>query len=77
MFNMLNGWIGKGKNSPMVCKFLDSLSAFSNGIHRLYRSLTYLLEGMSLRDCAFLPVGLRIAFPIGRPAFMRIRNGKD
>jgi hypothetical protein len=61
----------------MVCKFLDSLFAFFHGIHQLYGGLPYLLERMDLRNCAFQPVGLRIAFPIGRPAFNRIRSGKD
>ena len=32
MFNILNKEIREGKNSPMVRKFLHSLSAFSHGI---------------------------------------------
>jgi hypothetical protein len=77
MFNMLNSWVGKGKNSPRVCKFIDSLSAFWHGIQRFRESLSYLLEQMGLRNRAFQPVGLRIAFSIARPTFLGIRSGKD
>ncbi len=59
----------------MVRKFLHSLSAFSHGI--LDARLSYLLERMDLRDCASLPVGLRIALLVRRPASVRIRTGKD
>jgi hypothetical protein len=77
MFNRLNTRIAEGKNSPMVCKFLDSLSANSHSLLMLLRRACYLFEGMDLRKCAFEPVGLRIAFPIGRPVFSRIHGGKD
>jgi hypothetical protein len=61
----------------MVCKFLDSVSTFLHGIHRRYRSVLYLIERVDLKKHLFRPVGLRIAFPIWRPAFIRIRSGKD
>ena len=77
MFNMLNTRIEKGKNPPMVCKFLDSLSPFSHGIRGLRESPFYLLERMGLRNRVFQPVGLRIAFSMARPAFLGIRSGKD
>jgi hypothetical protein len=77
MFNILNRWIREGKNSPMVCKFLDSVSAFFHGIRGRHGRLFYLLERIGLRNSMFLPVGLRIAFLIERPAFVRIRRGKD
>jgi len=77
MFNMLNRWIQEGKNSPMEGKFLDSMSAFFHRIHGLYGRLSYLLERMDLRSRGFQLVGIRIAFPIGRPAFIRVRYGKD
>ena len=77
MFNMLNKEIRGGKNSPMVCKFSDSVSAFSRGIDGLCRSRSYLLERMDFRDCLFLAFGFRIALPIGQPALLRIRGGKD
>jgi len=77
MFNMLNSWIERGKNSPMVCKFLDSVSGFSHKFDRLFGGIPYLLERVGLRNGGFQPVGLRIALPIGRPAFIRMRSGKD
>jgi hypothetical protein len=77
MFNMLNRWISKGKKSPMVCKFLDSVSTFLDGIRRQYGSVSYLIERVDLKKHALSPVGLRIAFPIWGPAFIRIRSGKD
>ena len=75
MFNALNKKIWEGKNSPMVRKFLHSLSAFSHGI--LDARLSYLLERMVLRDCASQPVGLQIALLVRRQAPVRIRTGKD
>ncbi len=77
MFNMLNSWIGRGKNSPRMCKFIDFVSGFSHRFDRLYGGISYLLERVDLRNGGFQPVGLRIAFRIGRPAFIRIRSGKD
>ena len=77
MFNMLNKRTGKGKNSPMVCKFLSWMPAFPHGLLILLQRPCYLLERMDFRNGAFLPVGLRIAFPICQPAFARIRSGKD
>jgi len=77
MFNMLNRLPGKGKNPPMVCKFLDGVSAFPLGIPRFCGKLFYLLEGMGFRNCRFPLFGFRIALPIGQPALLRIRSGKD
>ncbi len=77
MFHMLNIRIREGKKSPMVCKFLAAVSAFRHGLLLLSQRPSYLLERMGLRNCGFLPVGLRIAFSICRPVFSRIRNGKD
>jgi len=77
MFNMLNRRIREGKKSPMVRKLLAWMSAFPHGLVRLPQRPSYLLEQIGLRDCAFLPVGLRIAFLVGRPASVRIRTGKD
>jgi hypothetical protein len=77
MFNMLNSRIGRGKNSPMVCKILSRMSAFRHGVALVLQGCSYLLERMGLRRRGFQPVGLRIAFSMGRPAFFRIRKGKD
>jgi hypothetical protein len=77
MFNMLNIRIRKGMNSPMVCKFLDSVCAFRHCLVLPLEGPAYLHERMDLRNGALLPVGLRIAFSICRPVFIRIRSGKD
>ena len=61
----------------MVGKFLDSVSTFLRGIHQQYVCVCYLIERVDLKNHTFPPVGLRIAFPIWRPAFIRIRSGKD
>ena len=77
MFSIPNRKIQEGKNSPMVRKILHSLSAFSHGILGDLARTSYLLEPVDLIDCASLPVGLRIAFLVHRPASVRIRTGKD
>jgi hypothetical protein len=77
MFNMLNKWIRQGKNSPIVCKFLDSLSAFSHEKQLPCGSLSYLLERMDLRACLFPTFGFRIAFCICQPGLIQIRRRKD
>jgi hypothetical protein len=77
MFNMLNTWFGEGKNSPMVCKFLSKMSAIRHSFAPVLQQRSYLLERVGLRNRGFQPVGLRIAFPIVRPVFSRIHDGKD
>ena len=77
MFNMPNSLVGRGKKSPMVCKILSKMSAIRHSFALVLRQRSYLLERMSLRNRGFQPVGLRIAFSIGRPAFLGIRSGKD
>jgi hypothetical protein len=67
MFNMLNNEIPGGKNSPMVCKFLDSVSAFFHGIPGLKKRPSYLVERIGLTSGGFESVGLRIAFAMWQP----------
>ena len=50
----------------MVCKILDSLSAFSHGILLPLERPFYLLEWMGLRNEGLQAFGLRIAFSICR-----------
>ena len=77
MFNILNILVKLRNYSPLVCKFLDGVSAFPLGIPRFCGELFYLLEGMGFRNCRFPLFGFRIALPIGQPALLRIRSGKD
>jgi hypothetical protein len=76
MFNMLNSWRSKGKNPPMVCKFLDSVSAFSHGFVTSVRRLFYPLERTALMNLFSPGLGLRIAFSISRPSTVRIPGRK-
>jgi hypothetical protein len=77
MFNILNRETKEGKNSPMVCKFFDSLSASFRERLVLRGSPCYLLERMDLIDGRFAIFGLRIALPIWQPGLVRIRRRKD
>jgi hypothetical protein len=77
MFNILNTWFEKGKNSPMVCKFLSKMSAIRHSVALVLQPRSYLLERLDVRNRGFQPVGLRIAFPDRRPVFSRIHGGKD
>jgi hypothetical protein len=64
MFNMLNTLPETGKQPPMVCKILDSLSVFFRGILLPSERPFYLLERMGLRNHGFQAFGLRIAFTV-------------
>ncbi len=76
MFHILNTLAKLGKNSPMVCKFLHSLSVFRHALFPGLAAPFYLLEQMRLRNPAFRPIGLRIALPVRRTAFVPIFKGK-
>jgi hypothetical protein len=69
MFSILNRWILEGKNSPLVCKFLSRMCALAHTLFQSPGRPLYLLESKGFRNFDPRPVGLRIAFPIGRPAF--------
>ena len=73
MFNMLNTWIRKGKNGPMVCNFLYTVSRIARAFCWLSDQPSYLLDRMELTSTMFPGVGLRIAFSVCRP---RILNRK-
>ena len=77
MFSLLNSHTDKGKDTPRMCKILDSLSEVFHGIRTRFGRLFYLLEGKRLnRDGLLLWVGLRIAFFLHLTALARIRSGK-
>ena len=77
MFNMLNTLPGRGKNSPMVCKFLSRMSSLPHSPFPAGEKPFYLLEGMDFKKSVFSAVGLRIAFFKCQPAFARTCSGKD
>ncbi len=76
MFNMLNNLVREGKNSPMVCKFLLSVSAFPQAFSPGFERPFYLLERKGFRNRGLQAVGLRIASLSLRPGFIQIRTGK-
>jgi hypothetical protein len=76
MFNLLNNAAGNGNNPPMVCKFMDLVSAFLHARLGALRGPFYLLERMGLRNHALQSIGLRIAFSTGRAAVVPFRMGK-
>jgi len=76
MFNILNTQIRKGKNEPMVCNFLGTLSLLARAFQRPFRGPSYLLERVELTNPVFPQLGLRIAFSVCRPAQKRILNRK-
>ncbi len=76
MFNMLNNLVRVGKNSPMVCKFLLSVSAFPRTFTLGFERPFYLLEREGFRNHALQAVGLRIASLSLRPGVIQIRTGK-
>ena len=77
MFSRLNRKITEGKYPPMMCKFLDAMSAFSHEIHGHCGSTLYPFERMGFRDLQFPPFGFPIAFANCQPALIHIRCGKD
>jgi hypothetical protein len=77
MFRILNIWILDGKNSPLVCKFLSRMCALAHNLLQSPGRPLYLLESKGLRNSDSGRVGLRIAFPIRRPGFVRISRRKD
>jgi len=76
MFSLMNTKTRKGKNPPMVRKFLDMVSTFLQCCRGAFRGLLYLLERMSLSIPLLQPIGLRIAFATGRPAAVPVRRRK-
>ncbi len=76
MFNLLNTQIAKGRDPAKMCKILDSLSVFFDGVRQPVAGPFYLLEGEGFRDKTFPGVGHRIAFPVRQPVGVRIRNGR-
>ena len=66
MFNRLNTTSRIGKNSPWMCKFLDTLGAFPRGFRNHLRSLVHVLESVGLTNEPSRGNGLPIAFFIPR-----------
>ncbi len=76
MFNMLNNQQRLRKYSPLVCKFLDNLTAISHPCWAGARRGSYVVEQLGFRDTALAAIGLPIALPTLRPALTHFREGK-
>ena len=76
MFNILNTRMGKGKNAPLVCNFLDSLSKIVRSFRALFEASSYLPEQRGLTNLIFPLVGQRIAFSVHRPVARPALKGK-
>src|SRR5260370_878785 len=61
MFNILNSVAKLRNSSPLVCKFLDNMTAFFQRVRSRRGSGCYLLEQMGFRKWEVAKVGLRFA----------------
>ncbi len=76
MFNILNTLPGQRNYSPLVCKFLDNMTAFFCARLAAARRCSYLLEQLGFRNLTAAVIGLPIALPL-QPAHGHFRKGKD
>jgi hypothetical protein len=77
MFSLLNTVWRRGKNRARMCKILNSLSQFFQGLGRRLLRPFYLIDGERFRGEAFARVGHGIALLVRQPALLRIRSRKD
>jgi hypothetical protein len=77
MFSLLNKRLPTGKYRARICKFLNSLSQFSQSLWRRFSQASYLIEGATLSGANFATVGHRIASPIPQPVRLEICFRKD
>jgi hypothetical protein len=76
VFTILNRHGALRNYPPLVCKFLDNMTAFFHARPAVPRRSSYLLEWLGFRNGAIKAIGLPIAvFPL-QPALIHICNGK-
>ena len=61
---------------PLVCKFLDNMTAFFHARPAVPRRCSYLLEQLGFRNRIVAAIGLPIALPL-QAALIHFRKGKD
>lgn len=61
---------------PLVCKFLDNMTAFFHAHLATARRCSYLLEQLGFRNRIVAAIGLPIALPL-QAALIHFRKGKD
>ena len=76
MFNILNTLPGQRNYSPLVCKFLDNMTALFHARLAAARRCSYLLEQLGFRNRTIAAIGLPIALPL-QAALIHFRKGKD
>jgi hypothetical protein len=76
MFSILNTTAILRNYPPLVCKFLDKLTAFFHARLPIARRYSYLLEQPGFRNLSAAAIGLPIALPL-RAAKIHYRKGKD
>ena len=75
MFNLLNTLLGQRNYSPLVCKFLDNMTAFFHARLAGARRCSYLLEQLGFRNSSAAAIGLPIALRF-QAAHVHFRKGK-
>ena len=75
MFNILNTTAILRNYPPLVCKFLDKLTAFFHARLTVARRCSYLLEQLGFRNSSAAAIGLPIALPF-QAAHVHFRKGK-
>ena len=76
MFNMLNKATSLRNYPPMVCKFLDNMTAFPHARLRAAPHYSYLLERLGFKNRMVAAIGLPIALPL-QAALIHFRERKD
>jgi hypothetical protein len=76
MFSLLNTPLLPRNYPPLVCKFLDKLTAFFHARRAAARRRSYLLEQLGFRNASAAAIGLPIALPL-QAAHRHFRKGKD
>jgi hypothetical protein len=76
MFNMLNNATSLRNYPPLVCKFLDNMTAFFHACRATARRCSYLLERLGFRSPSAAAIGLPIALHL-TAAPVHFRKGKE
>jgi hypothetical protein len=76
MFNMLNNATSLRNYPPLVCKFLDNMTALFHARLRAAPRCSYLIERLGFRSPSAAAIGLPIALPL-QAAHIHFRKGKE
>jgi hypothetical protein len=75
VFTILNTVTELRNYSPLVCKFLDNMTAFFHARLAAARRCSYLLEQLGFRNSSAAAIGPPIALPV-QAAQIHFRKGK-